>query len=193
MKNRSSKIQRASRETRLFFFFFFPLIFRLRGGADSGVCELLIVILESGHVADELGPPKAECSGLSWPQSEGQALTTLKSYWILFWKTVFAFAFLPCCCKAKSFSHLEVIWDPCVRGAALRGDSEPDSLFSHLQAEPVTGGSTMDLADSKSTHSVSGAQRYREQQLDPKRLFNLGDKEILSNYWRMKLDKFDSE
>lgn len=51
----------------------------------------------------------------------------------------------------------------------------------------------MDLADSKSTHSVSGAQRYREQQLDPKRLFNLGDKEILSNYWRMKLDKFDSE
>lgn len=69
-----------------------------------------------------------------------------------------------------------------MRGAALSGDNEPDSLFFHLQAEPAMGGGTMDSADNKSTHSVSGARCYGEQQLDQKRLFSLRDKEISSNY-----------
>lgn len=96
--------------------------------------------------------------------------------------------FLFRCCKAKQFSHFKVVWDSCVRGAALS-----PILSSHLQAEPAMGGGTTDSADNKFTHSEPGAQRYGEEQLDQKRLFNLGDKEIKASYWRMKLDKFDSE
>lgn len=50
----------------------------------------------------------------------------------------------------------------------------------------------MALAGSKSTHPAPGAQCSGEQQLDQRRLFNLGDKEIISSYWRMRMDKSDS-
>lgn len=140
-------------------------------------------MLESGHVADKLGSPKAERSDLSWSQKEQQALTSLKSHQILFWKRALAFAglsfflfFFPSNCKEKSFSDFEVFWDPCVRGAALSRDNQPPSLTlkqsQQLQVAPGTR-PTANLTMLRWGTALQGAGVW------PKMLFNLGDRSSL--------------
>lgn len=120
-------------------------------------------MLESGHVAAKLVSPKAECSDLSWSQREQQALTSLKSHQILFWKRALAFAGLLSFLfylffSFKLQSKILVLFGSILRSLRERCSTQQGSSapFSHPQAESASAGGTRNSANSKSNHAVLG-------------------------------------